>query len=392
MSMFAARGAAMALATGLALLPAVQAGAADVCSAWAEPARVANQVKLRQRNRMRADRAWVLEVARNPQARFGYDTILMTPQERNEFQARFTRSSNDAARREPMISQARAYAEQYPNQFAGSYLRSPSDYFFDPPLAFVLRFTGDIAAHETALKSLPVADIPLEILPARFSMKQLEDLMEILQRRYEALPEDGDIKLRSYGPSVQKNVIEVEAESNASDAAARLEAGYGGKVKAIIYPMQDDTKRMAVTEGKGWRLLGRASHRGASRDSEGTRMAASEAQWRSLQAQSNLPPPLRRVDFRREIVLTFTESLGCGEIQLDDIVIDASLQSIEAKFSRAGSPRSLCALIYIGYEEFAVAIERAVLPQNPITVPSREAAVDFQNLEYCPRGLVIPRQ
>lgn len=382
------RGAAITMAASVLLLAPLGAHTAEVCSAWAEPARVAVQMRLREQHRMRSDRAWVGTVARNPQSRFDYANILMAPDELAEFRQRMNKMmQGGGAARQAMIQQAQAYAAQHPEQFAGLYLRRTSDFFLDPPVALVLKFKGNLSVHTAALQDLPRADIPLEILPARFSMKQLEETMELLQRRYASLPDGGDIQLLGYGPDVQENVIEVRAESNASDAAARLVSGYGDMVRAVVHPLRGDSQQADVTQGAAWRLLGRAERRGTDPSAEGTQLATSEGAWRALREANDLPPPLQPVDFRRQVVLTFTQSIGCGTTLLQDLVIDRELRSIEPRFTGTGSPRRACALPYVGYEVFAVAIERAALPVNPITVPT--GLGDFQNPAYCPRGLVI---
>jgi hypothetical protein len=90
------------------------------------------------------------------------------------------------------------------------------------------------------------------------------------------------------------------------------------------------------------------------------------------------------VEFSKEIVLTFTENLRCVKLPLKGISIDRQLRSIEARIS---SPRAEqeCRAIYTGYKVFAVAIERAALPPNPITVP-----VGPGKRGELPRGLTIP--
>ena len=378
------------LLTGaLAVLTARPIFAAEVCSAWAEPARIAVQTQLRKEHRLRTDEPWVLEVARNPRAIVGYADIRMSPEEQAEFQARFAKLSVDEAQRGVTIRQAMAYAERYPEQFAGSYLRRSSDYFFDPPDAFVIKFTGNLAAHEAALAALPAGSIPLEILPARFSMQQLKTVQQTLDGRYLNPPASG-IRFIGSGPDLNNNVVQIRVESDLPDAAARVEAGFDGAVKATVYPVRDDSKRIPVTQGTGWRLLGRSVHRGGQPEEETTRLASSEAEWQALRSTTELSEPLSRVDFRKEIVLTVTSSLGCGELRLDDIVIDQPLQSITPKFSRAGSAYGACGAAYVGYEVFAVAIERTALPPNPITVPQARPSWEMlQDPAYCPSGLVI---
>jgi hypothetical protein len=195
----------------------------------------------------------------------------------------------------------------------------------------------------------------------------------------------------SSAPDVIENVMRFEFESDLIDAAARLEAGLGGMVKVVVSPPHDDSKRVAVTAGPGWRLLGRAKHEGGARE-KSTRAATSEIEWRELKKLTRLTNPVGSVEFRKEIVLAFAASLGCSELQLDEIVIDQSLQSITPKFWQAGSPRMMCASPYVGYEVFVVAVDRKALPPNPITVPDHPWADDRRSSTYCPRGLVIPRR
>jgi hypothetical protein len=349
-------------------------------------------MQLRQRHRMRADQKWVLDVARNPQARFGYDEILMSPAELQEFQARFTRMWSHGSKRNAMVQQAKAYAERQSDSFAGSYLRNASEYLFDPPVAYVLKFTGDLTVHRQALQNLPPANIPLEILPARFSLQQLEAARKAVERRYENLPDKDGIRFTRSAPDVYENVMTVEFESDLLDVAARLEAGFNGVVKVVVHPMHDASKRVAVTEGRGWRLLGRAEHRGGAHQEQATRTATSQAEWRELREATQITEPRRSVDFRKEIVLTFAQSISCGALQLVDVLIDQPLQSITPKFSRGGSPRTMCASAYVGYEVFAVAVDRTALPPNPITVPDQPWAEERSSPTYCPRGLVIPRR
>jgi hypothetical protein len=377
------------LAVGL--LAGTQIQAEGVCSAWAEPARVEAQVQLRKRHHMRADPQWVSEVARSPKAAFGYQGILMSSQERQEFDERLNLRREEETNRRDLIEQANAYADRHADQFAGMYLRRTSDDVLDPPVALVMMFTGSMAIHQAALKALPPVDIPLEILPARFSAKRLQAVVQTLQRRYANFSEANGVRLIGFALDELNNVVKIAAESNLRDAAARLEAGHGGTVKAVIYPLYDDSKWVPVTQGAGWRLLGQSEHRDGVHADERTRVATSESEWEALRAVTKLLAPSRGVDFSQEIALTFTNPLGCSRSRLDDIVIDTQLQSIAARFSYSGSPRIPCVGGPAGFDVFAVAIERAALPANPITLPDRPWPEDLRNPAYCPRGLVIPR-
>jgi hypothetical protein len=150
--------------------------AREVCSAWAEPARIAVWIERRKRHRMRADQPWVFEVAGNPQSSFGYENILMSPQEQQELQA--------------------------------------------------------------ALADLPKAQIALEIRSGCFTMQQLQARMQAMTLDSKSLAAEG-IDLMGYGPRVDEKVIRLEVRSNRLDAAARLEAGHEGMVKAIVYPIPE---------------------------------------------------------------------------------------------------------------------------------------------------------
>jgi hypothetical protein len=357
----------------------------EVCSAWAEPARVKSAIELRKRQRMRADESWVVQVACDPEATPGYNGILMTPAERREFDDRFSKMSEDAMRHATFGQTVQAYGKKHPQHFAGAYFRRASDDLLDPPAALVVRFTGDLSVHEKALKSLLRVDLPIEVLPAKFSMQQLEELTVALRGKYGLQLNGGPIKFLSWGPDVINNVVKVDAESNLPDAAAQIEAGHGGMVKAAIHPAVDDSPRASVQQGAGWRFLGSAEIKGGFED-QGTKSATNDSEWQELQAsyRNLLPQPARRVDFSKEIALTFTESLSCVKWHLEGISIDRQLQSIEPRISAPGADR-MCRSIYTGYEVFAVAIERAALPANPITVP-----VGPGNRGTLPRGLTIP--
>jgi hypothetical protein len=173
------------------------------------------------------------------------------------------------------------------------------------------------------------------------------------------------IDVMSYGLSTDQNVVVIDAKSDAPDAKARLEARYGGRVVANIFPFPGPWANRAA--GDGWRLVSAIQRDENWADT--VRAAVSQAEWSALWA--GLSPGLAEpvIDFASEIAVLFADGTagGCVEVRLDDVAIDVNRALVSSRTSDPLAPRG-CDLIPSGSAVFIVALARDALPATPFTI------------------------
>ena len=126
------------------------------------PDEIDEAVAFRRRYGLRADDAWILQVARADAARAGIEVfgVPLMPFEVQELHAR--RTDRDVLR------QIAAYGTLHPEHYAGAYVDQRQS------MGFVVMFTGDLDRHGATLANLLPEGVHLDMEPVRWSTQELD--------------------------------------------------------------------------------------------------------------------------------------------------------------------------------------------------------------------------
>lgn len=309
-------------------------------------------IEIRKAFGFRADAAWVTTVSADASSILSNLGIRMTPDE----VAQLERQQSFPDDRSALI----AYGMRHADQYGGLFIDIATG-------GTVMLFTADLDQHRAAIAALPRGAI-IDVRQATYTEAELMSVMESIDRN-ELLAEG--IDLMTVGLSTDRNVVVIEAKSNAPDAKARLEARYGGRVVANIFPLLGAWSHRPA--GDGWRLVS-AIQRDAGW-AYTVRAATTQAEWSALWLE--LSPGLEEpaIDHASEIAVVFAEGNGgpgnCDEVRLDDVVIDVSTRLVFSRTSDPLAPRN-CDAMLGGSSVFVVALSRAALPPTPFDVQLHE--------------------
>lgn len=309
-------------------------------------------IQIRAAFGFRADPDWVNTVNADPESIMSNLGIRMTADE----VAQLERQQLFPDDRSALI----AYGTRHADQYGGLFIDRATG-------GTVMLFTADLDRHRAAIAALPRGAI-IDVRQCTYTEAELMSVMESIDRN-ELLAEGIDVM--TVGLSTDQNIVAIEAKSNAADAKARLEARYGGRVVANIYPVPGPWANRPG--GDGWRLVS-AIQRGPNW-AYTVRVATNRAEWSAL--WSELSPGLAEpeIDFGTNIAALFGDATGgpgnCDEVRLDDVAIDGNSAHVFSRTSDPLAPRG-CDLMLGGSAVFVVALSRAALPPTPFDVQLHE--------------------
>lgn len=311
---------------------------------------IRNAIETRTDLGLRADEAWVREVAARPDAVTDVLDIPLTPQEAREISDRFARSDEAA-------TIATDYGSKYPQEFAGLYIDQRHGG------RIVVHFTARQAVHQAALDELWGAPGFIVVESARFTDAQLRDVQRRITDASHELAAQG-IDLISVGSGSFDNVVDVVAKSDNPDATAVLTAfGPPGSIEVELYPA--DGPWANVASGPGWRLLGSFPTDHPYEVGVAQTRDQLADQLRRFEIEERLP----NWDPASEIVVFFSDGIGssCPEVRLDAVNIDLEDRIVHPTLSDPLEPRA-CTADLAGGVTFVVAISRDALPAPTFTV------------------------
>jgi hypothetical protein len=313
---------------------------------------LAMAIQIRAAFGFRADAVWVTTVSADAGSILSNVGIRMTADEVAQLQKQQSFPDDRSA----LI----AYGMRHADQYGGLFIDRATG-------GTVMLFTADLDRHRDAIAALRRGAI-IDVRQCTYTEADLMSVMESIDRN-ELLAEG--IDLMTVGLNTDQNIVVIEAKSNAPDAKARLEARYGGRVVANIFPVPGAWSHRPV--GDGWRLVS-AIQRGPNW-AYTVRVATNQAEWSALWAE--LSPGLEEpaIDDASEIAVVFAEGNGgpgnCDEVRLDDVVIDVSTRLVFSRTSDPLAPRN-CDAMLGGSAVFVVALSRAALPPTPFDVQLHE--------------------
>jgi hypothetical protein len=183
-----------------------------------DEAEIAAAIEFRELVGLRADEAWVREVAANPAALRNYGVPLM-PFEEAELGRRATAL-------EEIRAVVEAYAAAHGDEYAGSYVDQ------DAGGLFVVMFTQHVDQHDAALRRLLAPDARFAVRQAIFTSGELTELQERIATD-DTLRDEGIFVLATSADEAA-GVVTVDLSTERLDAEAFLRARFGPAVRATV--------------------------------------------------------------------------------------------------------------------------------------------------------------
>lgn len=208
--------AALLSACDLAPLPRTLAPAQPVIPSMSfvpprsfDSAEVAEWIRFRQAYGLRADRAWVLEVARNPAAVSELPVPLLPGE--IDIVAQLDLKISE------LIPALQAYGVNFPNEYAGAFIDGT---------AAVLQFTEYRAEHQASVDALFGDSVRIEVRDVAYSLGKLATLASQVDVDRDWFPTVG-AELYETDVSVQSNSVRVryQAKDESSEPAIREHFG-----------------------------------------------------------------------------------------------------------------------------------------------------------------------
>ncbi len=197
---------------------------------------IQESIAFRSLRGLRADEAWVREVAADARSTMTFGVPLL-PDEAAGLEAR-PREFRELV---PLLQD---YAAQYPGEFGGMYV--------DPPggTRIILMFTRRLADHEAALAKLVHPAVWLQLRETRIAESDLDALMERIAQDQEALRGIGAFVVEMSRDDVARTV-NVRLSTERSDAAGLFVGMYGPNVTTeVIDPTGAYLKPRATLVGR----------------------------------------------------------------------------------------------------------------------------------------------
>ena len=179
------------------------------------PEDLADEIRFRTTFGLRADEAWIRQVAKDPAARAGIEaySVPLTAAEKAALDAR----SANAREVAPVLQK---YGRQHADEWAGVYIESAADG------VVVAQFTGGIAQHTAAIARLVNPRSRYRIQVVRYSLIELKRFENRIGRDtawFQSIGAD----LIGYGLDVQANKFWVKLATANKNAPVLLAARYG---------------------------------------------------------------------------------------------------------------------------------------------------------------------
>jgi hypothetical protein len=190
---------------------------------------LAEAKRFRQDFGLRADDAWILQVAADPSAADEYG-VPLTPEEGTELDRR-------AATVEPMRAVIAPYGQQHPGEYAGVWIDQTKGGMV------IAQFTRRIDQHRAALAGQMRPGAPLEVREVKWTLAELTAMAGRLRgadRWFASI----DAFLLSVGVDVATNRVKIEISSANPEAADEIAAHFGLQGKVLV-----------VSDGTGAGLL-----------------------------------------------------------------------------------------------------------------------------------------
>jgi hypothetical protein len=200
--------------------------------------RVVADVAFRQVAGLRADPAYVRSLVEHNRLRDAPTEVVLgtvvTPEEASELRTRLALQDD--------VSSVVSYGLSHPESYAGLYI--------DPKkgVASVL-FTGDLAPHQAALSSFPMAD-RLVFRPARWTLADLESAAANLSREMPELSTTLGVAVTSVGVDPEDNAVHLGVDQLTAQVETWISQQFPeGKVVAV---QQSPVTPTSGVVGGGW--------------------------------------------------------------------------------------------------------------------------------------------
>jgi hypothetical protein len=206
---------ACSASSGGTLIPSATVPRSTESSAASLPPEVEDAVRFRTEFGLRADLAYIAQVARDPTATSDFGVPLLPSEV-----ADLLRRQASATEVAPLLD---AYGQQHPDEFAG--------WFQDQAHggAFVVLFTANFLDHVHGLSQTLSGHTPpiaVQVKPAERTLIELEALQARIERDMAPWADRG-IQIVFVGTRVSQNVVEIGVLAPAETAEQELNVAYG---------------------------------------------------------------------------------------------------------------------------------------------------------------------
>jgi hypothetical protein len=177
------------------------------------PDEIAEAMHLRETMGLRADRAYVEIVARDPRATIGYVHVPLLPEEEQELKRRQQMADS-------ILADVQAYTAAHADVFAGLYLDQQRGGIL------VTRWTANAEVHDAALRLIVGARGTVVGTEALFSYRELRRLQDVVAADadwFTTIP----ARLQGVGVDEIRNVLRVDVSSANADAEAIIRHHFG---------------------------------------------------------------------------------------------------------------------------------------------------------------------
>lgn len=170
-------------------------------------------INIRTRFGLRADEAWIREVAANPDSQVGINEfgIPLLPAEFADLMSR--RWDED------LLRNVRGYGLLFPDDFAGAYLDLWGS-------GVIIEFKNQVDRHRTALSNLVADPKLIEVREVEWSLRDLEGFIEQVEAERNWFESVG-LRFLQVDHRVNENFIHVDFVGRSEDAASAVEAHFG---------------------------------------------------------------------------------------------------------------------------------------------------------------------
>lgn len=170
-------------------------------------------INVRTRFGLRADEAWIREVASDPEAQVGINEfgIPLTPTEYADLMGR--RWDED------LFRQVRGYGLAFPDDYAGAYINLKSS-------GVIIEFKQQVERHRRALSNLVADPSLVEVRDVEWSLRDLEGFMEEVKAEREWFDTVG-LGFLQVAHNVNENFLHVDFVGPSEEAARVIEDHFG---------------------------------------------------------------------------------------------------------------------------------------------------------------------
>jgi hypothetical protein len=179
---------------------------------WLSPANIERAIAFRQSFGLRADDAWVRQVAADPSAHAAISrfSVPLAPFEATELGVRI-------ASTEGLAEFVEAYGLGFPEEFVSVRVEPDRG-------RVVAQFSANTSAHETALRELVGPDAPLDVEEVRWTKAELDALFDRVV--HDGWLEANGFDLLDAGLNPRTNQVDLHVSSADPQAVAKIQARY----------------------------------------------------------------------------------------------------------------------------------------------------------------------